>query len=881
MADIEERFFNWTKYKRLSKSYFNYDDGLNFAADTFIKSNGSRRNISRNDAEKKYTHARTNRNELEFPPRVEESIQNHLHQLDQLAISEDETLNDNGEPLVQAVRDAQGDLEPSWSGTRIANPAELLLPTDHRLFVTTEGPEILYPFQENLEEEYTEDIPSSRNNLGCSYGGYYFIVATDHLLIYESDNLYSPIQQRPYIAEELLEDQFDYYHMTNEDQWDSDDESTDGSSTTANYICTKRLFDRDVLIICDTNALALFFDLESIVKEVKYGLPPTLVPTVALKVPKSCWSVDVINMGDTAFVAVGHNLPGVSLFALSRTQKLIKEKDDIKIISREIISEHNVPSLTFIRPDHGIPKSVSLVFGSIFGNITTIKIDTDISGGTIDAEVIDIQFLADEVWTVTALKKNDFLSVPQFELLNLNFKEAVKNSIQKSIIMDSKVLNLQPRSIYHSGEYGIGTLTTQIPVPVSNLRWLCMNGVQSDRMKLNFTTFDREGMVSEGILATQPGDSDLSFIPLSHRPYNSLQRLSSVSENDELKFTFKYEESQMVYRNENPSVHDIWKNANLEIKSTSDVPNLTKYNGFTIFTEDDEFNFDNNDNTEQRNREYFPKNSTSESILAMHEEALIHESSTYFDRMYKPQSWKDISHPDLKVADRPVLFEHNVSLIPDLSSHRDWWVHNHALKVKKLLEYAVPGYEPCGFKLPDHNNDILFITTHHSVILARPYPLIVTSYAIDDIFPLDSVSVCINVRNLIYLNRINFVCHIKELNCIAVASQIGLISLLRLTEFRGIYSFRQEYIIGWNSQLPFDEDDPACIRESMFGDPHDGSCQEDDIVLPLAFIRGMGYKYYPEDESAGTIEHAELIVSFQHNRQKFKIFAGDKIGNSC
>lgn len=880
MTDIEERFFNWTKYRRLNKSYFYYDDGLNFAADTFIKSNGSKHNCSKNDVEKKYSHPKTNRNELVFPPRIEESIKNHLSQLDLLAITEGEVLNDNGEPLLQAVRDAQGDLEPSWSGTRIANPAELLLPTDHRLFVTTEGPEIIYPHQENAEEEYIEEIPSSKNNLGCSYSGYFFIVATDHLLIYKSDNLFEPIQKRPYLAEALLEDQFDLYNMTNEDQWDSDDESTDGFSTTANYICTKRLFDRDVLVICDTNALVLFFDLESIIVQLEYELTPELIPTIALKVPKSCWSVDVINVGDTAFVAAGHNLPGVSLFALSRTQKIIKEKDDIKIISRELTSEHNVPSLTFIIPDHGLPKTVSLVYGSIFGNITTIKIGTDISGGVIEAEVIDMQFLADEVWTVTALKKKDFLGVPQFELLNLNFKEASKNSVQKSIIMDSKFLNLQPRSIYHSGEYGIGTLTTQIPVPLSNLRWLCINGVHSDKIKLRFTTFDKEGMVSEGTLTTQPGDSDMSFIPLSLRPYNSLQRLSSVSENDELQFTFKYEEFQMVYRNENPSAHDIWKNANFEIKSTSDVPNLTKYNGFTILSEDEEYNLENNDNTERHNREYFPNTSTPDSIFAMAEKTLIHESSTYFDNMYKPQSWKDITHPDLKVPDRPVLHEHNLSDMPDISSHRDWWVHNHALKVKKLLQCAVPGYEPCGFKLLDHDNDILFITTHRGIILAKPYPLIVTSYSTDDIFPLDSVFVCINVRNLIILNRINFVCHIKELNCIAVASQIGLISLLRLTEFRGIYSFRQEYIIGWNSQLPFDEDDPACIRESMFCDPHDGSCRADDLILPLAFIRGMDYKYYPEDKSAGTVEHAELIVSFQHNRQKFKIFAGDKIGNN-
>ncbi|KAG0665691.1 hypothetical protein C6P44_004488 [Monosporozyma unispora] len=879
MSDKPERLNNWIEYKKLINRHFSYHDGANFSADTFIKTNGSQRNYREDEAESRFIHSQLHDNELAFPLRVESSIKVYLNQLDSLAINQGEVLNDNGDPLVQSIRAAQGDLEPGWSATRIANPAELLLPNEHRLFVTTDGPEIIYPNQEDLEGEHVGDIPSSKNNLGCSYGAYYFVIATTHLYIYDSVNLCSSLFKAPYLPDELLENQFDLYHMTDEDQWDSDEEETFNSSEyTANYICVRRLFDRDVLVICESRSLVLLYDLESLILDIKFASEVKLIPIVALKVPKSCWSVDIISIGDVAFVAAGHNLPGVTLFAISRSQKVIEDASHINIIAREIISEHNVPSLTFIRPEQTSPKTLSLVYCSIFGNVTTVKIDIDVSQGNIGVEFVDTQFLAEDVWTVTALKKKDFLAVPLFELLNLNFQETFKNAIQKSIIMDSKILNFQPRSIYHSDEYGIGTLTTQIPVPVSNLRWLCVDGVNSNEVKLNFTSFDKEGMVSKGTLRSLPGDSNGMFIPLSQRPYTSLERLTTDFEDDEAKFMFMYEEYLMRHRSEDSCFEDIFKKANFEIKSTSDVPNSTKYKGFSVFSTGEEYGMEINDLTEQHNVEYCPDHRDTESIFYMPKKTLIHASSIYFDKRYKKETWKDIA------AVKPGLFNMTNFRKPIgieiLNSQKDWWVHNHVLKVRKLLYSAVSGYEPCGFKLPDNDNDILLITTNHSIMLAKSSPLIVTSYTVDDIFPLDSISVCINTLNLTILNRLNFICHIKELNCVAVASQTGLISLLRLTEFRGIYSFRQEYILGWKSQLPYQEDDPDCIQEIVFDQPHRGTCRSDDLVLSLGCIRGMDYKYCPEDKSVGIIEHAELIVSYRYNRQKFKIFAGDKIGNS-
>lgn len=254
---------------------------------------------------------------------------------------------------------------------------------------------------------------------------------------------------------------------------------------------------------------------------------------------------------------------------------------------------------------------------------------------------------------------------------------------------------------------------------------------------------------------------------------------------------------------------------------------------------------------------------------------IIWAASAYFHKAYKPPSWKDMIISDIEVPDR--LKEGLVIDEDETYKQRSWWVHNHILKVKKLLDIAIQGHEPGGFKLPKFENDIILVTTEHNIYLVKPSPLIVTSFTVNEIFPLEIISVCPEIITEGFLNRINFVCHIKELNCIAVASQIGLVSLLRLTEFRGIFSFRQEYILGWRCQNPFEDSDILCNQYYMTGEAV-SPCLHDDTLLPLTFIKGMDYTYFSENKSAGVNEYVELIVTTRCNIQKFKIFAGENIG---
>lgn len=918
-------FNNWLKYREITS---NPHCRTCYDTERFLKSNGNIQNYEEEQLFDKFDPTTPNDSTLKFPPRVEQSIHNYLDKLNDFAITEEEVLNDLGEPLIQSIRDTQGNLEPAWSSTRICNPAELLLPNDHRLFVTTRGPEynLLYPY------ERKEDI-SFKNQLMCNYGKYVFIVERGSISVYEQRNLRDPVMDLNYMDNKLLKDQYYLYNMTNKDYRNMDDPYVDESELGANYMCIKKLFDRDVLVVCLMYGLVLLYDLESIIKNVrkygkehlrnnKFGTRMSWSPIVSLKVPESCWSVDIINIHNVAFIAVGHNLPGVSLFAikeendkysynngykkygfsdiLSNIQehywkneglerrdwgdyRLSSSMTDMptfldsnyKTISKELPSEHNVPSVTFITPDQSTAKSIALVYGSIFGNVTTVEIDTDISSGTINVELLDIQFFGEQVWNVTALKKKDFLSVPQFELLCLNFQETLKQSIQKSIIMDSKILNFQPKSIYNSGNYGIGTLTTQIPVPTVNLSWLCLKGIKSSTVQLNFTTFDKKGLISKGELRDQISSYGIPLPPLSERPLESIERVTCIFENDSLSFTYKYPNYLKRNFKEDSKELDLWKQPNFEIKLSNDTKNSSDYKGYIILSGHENYNFAQLDISYSHDFTYKFRSNSSKSALASTREPIICAASAYFHKDYKCPSWKDILNFDIEVPNR---LKDCFNLGEDKTDkQRSWWVHNHALKVKKLLDLAVPGHEPCGFKLPKFENDILLVTTEHNIYLVKPSPLIVTSYTINEIFPLENASVCSEIITTDFLNRINFVCHIRELSCIVVASQIGLISLLRLTEFRGIYSFRQEYILGWEYQNPFEDNDLLCNRYYITGEAV-SPCLHDDTLLPLAFIVGMDYTYFPENKSAGVGEHVELIVTSRCNKQKFKIFAGETIG---
>lgn len=214
-------------------------------------------------------------------------------------------------------------------------------------------------------------------------------------------------------------------------------------------------------------------------------------------------------------------------------------------------------------------------------------------------------------------------------------------------------------------------------------------------------------------------------------------------------------------------------------------------------------------------------------------------------------------------------------------TQKSWGFHNYVRNVKRLLESVVPGSEdsPLGYQLPEMHDEFFLVTTAHRLVLMKAHPLIITSATQHDIFPLDGVVTCTSKSLLQALNRINFVCHIKELQCVVIASQLGLVSLLRLTEYRGIYSFRQEYILGWEVQDPINPSVECRCNRNLFNAPiygvdeenSDSYCGVCDVYFPMGDVCGLDYTYTAGDEALKRKGYATLYVASRGALRAFKI----------
>ena len=69
------------------------------------------------------------------------------------------------------------------------------------------------------------------------------------------------------------------------------------------------------------------------------------------------------------------------------TDILTESTSRYQTLSRELFSENNVPSVTFIAPEESSPKCITLVCVSIF--VTTVEIDTDTSFQTLNVKLLD------------------------------------------------------------------------------------------------------------------------------------------------------------------------------------------------------------------------------------------------------------------------------------------------------------------------------------------------------------------------------------------------------------------------------------------------------------------------------------------------------------
>lgn len=836
-------------------------------------------------------------NKGEFSDRAIESIEEHLYELEEYSFAKDQ-----GREFVHNIKEGCDRFEPIWSDALYMNPAEKLVPANERLLVESYLPK----GERGFAKPFAHQSLSFKNNLTRIYGKWIFMADQGTVEIHNLDCLFLDkyhwkemsfviqLKQCKNFAKfaadrEMDKENIEFLFMENNFQ--------------VNYLKISRFFGKDVLCLCLDGGIVLVYDMSTIFtaigesvrkKELQYRTHINVIPLLILRVPESCWSIDVLDEGPITYLAAGHNGPGITIFAFDKNRTSLQPVD-----TYELSSFHNVPNLTFIPMSHDKNGFVALAFCSIYGNVITVKLRLDPSNEKLQVRIMDSQFFAEFCWTVVPLKKKDFLSVPKFELLNLNYQTSFKKSILYSVVQDSLILDCHPPSVYCSGELGIGALTTQIPVPVVPLEWGCQNGITNSNLQLRFTSFDKMGAVTSAHLNSDEAESVIpGYGPLfrvtRHSEPNLEERVIKDLPEDNIRHFYMFAEQGCL---ENEHLHDdaFKRYENLIFKNVNSHENEAS-NGvyYQIWTDQE-----NDDNDEEAEEPFDPH------LLADKDRAPIQidKKVTVYCPLpltrYNPISFPDICGLTLTQAfadpvdhledDSPPTSEERHSQLHDhlfpvdgllaaghLEGQPKWALHNHVKKVRHLLNMVDLNSKgsPFGYRLSELDEDFLLVTSAHHIYLIKAHPLIITSFTKDRIFPVNRMTLCSRHEFLMALDRINFVCHIKELNCIVVASQVGLLSLLRLTEYGDIYSFRQEYVLGWNPQTPGDPHS-QCILTYTNSDGSGNDCPYcgiDDVVLPLYNIIGLDYNYVPEDKSNSTGPYAILYVLSGNSLHRIKIY---------
>lgn len=475
-TDPDESFANWLASRRIvarqHKPYLCFDSRVLAARGSAVL--GGKFKV------KHYLYDQQ-LNKGEFSNRAIESIEEHLYELEKYSLVKDE-----GREFVNNIKEGCDKFEPIWSDALYLNPAERLIPPNQKLLADIYLPEAERAFA----NPFAHQSLSFKNNLACIYGKWLFMAYQDTIEIHNLDCLFLEKLQWKEMSfsihlkycknsakfaadREMQKENIEYLFSEN--------------NFHVNHMKVSRFFGNDVLCLCLDGGIVLVYEMSTVFtaigesmkkKDLQYRKHVNVIPLLLLRIPDSCWSVDISDEGPITFLAAGHNGPGVTVFAFDKTRHSLHPAD-----SYEISSFHNVPNLSFIPGSRDKNGFVTLAFCSIYGNVTTVQLRLDPSSKTIRGRIMDSQFFAAFCWTVIPLKKRDFLKVPKFEFLNLNYQTSFKRSILYSVTQDSLILECHPPSVYCSGELGIGALTTQIPVPVVPLGWGCQNGITNSNLQ--------------------------------------------------------------------------------------------------------------------------------------------------------------------------------------------------------------------------------------------------------------------------------------------------------------------------------------------------------------------------------------------------------------
>ncbi|CCD26068.2 Crt10p NDAI_0G02910 [Naumovozyma dairenensis CBS 421] len=959
--DIDDAFNNWLLHRKIARR----TERPNFCFDTSIFASSHGESHLRSSIPIKRYILCSNGGKLpsdkishDFPPQFIDAIDQYLSKSDQYAITKP-VLTEMGDHLVSEIKKAKDTLEPSWSSTGIQNPAELLLSNEHRLIIEEILPTIDSFNASNRINSNNE--ATFKNNLTVTYKEYIFIAKDDDVYIHKIVDIE---------GDEKWQGITIIFSCTDSTTPDDTPASVPelNRMPTINFMKIVKFGDVDMLCLCIEESKALFYPIEDLLEKSRTDIcriqhddegndlneefRMKILPLTVLVVPASCWSVDTYSTEECVYVAIGHNGPGISLFVFPMDELPNKwYLDPSKIITTEIISKHNVPCISFVPNSLDEKGYVTLGFCSIYGNITTIKVKFNKITGKLETNFLDTQFFGTFCWTITSLSKKDFLTIPEFEYLNLNFQTSFKKSILTSICDDDTTLGFHPPSIYYSNNLGIGTLTTQIPVPVSEVSLGCQKGHLKDFVQLRFTSFEEN--ISSGKLKNvreeeeeeeeEEGEVVHTVQPLSQRQDTEHTTIDYIEDDIRRYYVFweKYWEQENLNDEEIKRYSKWWNtkfdlanNRNTTVSRNSSGNILKNSYKFTALNERRDFYLQN---IPLRNRHLIEPNKLnhfSRHFLRLPTSPFYGISISYDKNSYQSitASWNQQcgistedtgTHTDDRTSteslneqlneriDRGSIellgveseedIEDGNSISSEIrntlgsahennwakrlgypetvspSSQRKWSIHNHATKVHELLANIEDGSERSltGFKLKDLNDDFFLVTTADCIYLLKAHPLLITSFTAEKVFPLEEANFCSCHDFIFALNRINTVCHIKELNCIVVASQVGLISLLRLTEYKGIYSFRQEYILGWKSQDPQNpNEENRCILTSIssirFGTER-WYCGIDDVYLPYYNITGMDYVYIPADEVNGLAAYVILYVISGNCIRRFRV----------
>lgn len=799
-------------------------------------------------------------------------------------IEADNELTDSQDEFIANVKRDRDTREPVWSNWKSHQPADNLLPSDMKLCVN-------FTVRKYVSRKSVEGF-GFKNNLMQIFGDYIIIGRSSTVEIHNRACL-TAASKLFYLKLSDWSAHIDETTMTEQLKIPDAFISTNLMDVTINYMKILEIKGGFYLCLCCDSGIVLFYSLATIVmfiEDNKHGTSRIeIAPYMVLRTPVSCWSADSIDYDGRTYIALGHNGPGISLFVISY------DEDNVvvgPVHCKEVITVHNVPCLSFIPGETNTDGSLLLVYASIFGNLTSLAIKFDQTNNDIDVSMKDTQFFGEFCWTVTPLTSADFMEVGAYEFLNLNYQKVSKVSTLSSMCQDSQILGNSPSNCYKTKSFGIGALTTQVKVPVSQLELSCRYGMVNLPVKLRFTTFDNEGFIQEArllpnyISGIPPGGTIEFFLHNNTEVQYKVDVQSAQKEKVRFNYAFPALSSETLYE-------DIERRIEKVLDSTTLDNNLNsrQNDGFSqLFKvrQKSQIWGEKNGLKYQYNRNYLTTiynshdlEELSQPFSQVSNDYVVLCASSVFHSGYRG-SWKDIAPyniNEITSTENEEIPEDHKFLHPSLSlasaqegNQRKWGIHNHVKKVHDLLNCIEPNTRnyPMGYKLKEFHSGFLLVTTAQKVYLVKTHPMLILSYTSDEIFPLESITLCSFKGTIMALNRINFVCHIKEMNCIAVASQVGLISLLRLTKYKGIHSFRQEYILGWNTLGPENDDEFQCIYSKLHGSTN-VYCGIDDIDFPFLEINGMDYIYCPRDDVKGVAEYAYLIVSFGSDIAKFKI----------